>query len=106
MSPRWVQVATTDEIEGERPRAIEVAGVSLALLRLDSQAVAVLDRCPHMTFPLSEGFVRGGRLVCALHHWEFDPLSPDERVPPELRCTVVATKEEDGRVFVDLEDLP
>jgi nitrite reductase/ring-hydroxylating ferredoxin subunit len=33
---------------------------------------ALLDRCPHRNVPLSLGKVRGDRLQCAYHGWEFD----------------------------------
>ena len=33
---------------------------------------AVDNRCPHMGYPMSEGTVRDGVLICHWHHWEFD----------------------------------
>lgn len=38
----------------------------------DGQLFAVPDQCPHARMPLSDGYVDGGRLVCAYHGWEFE----------------------------------
>lgn len=48
--------------------------VALAVLG-DGRAFAVADRCPHDGGLLSDGFVEGGKLVCARHGWEVDPCT-------------------------------
>jgi nitrite reductase/ring-hydroxylating ferredoxin subunit len=45
--------------------------VALVVLA-DGSAYAVPDACPHDGGLLSDGYVDGGRLVCARHGWEFD----------------------------------
>lgn len=57
--------------EGES-RAFTVEGIHLALFRDQGEFHAVDNRCPHMGYPLSQGSVRDGVLICHWHHWEFD----------------------------------
>lgn len=38
----------------------------------DGRQFVVPDACPHDGGLLSDGYVEGGRLVCARHGWEFD----------------------------------
>lgn len=51
-------------------------GADVALFVLeDGRAFVTPDACPHDGGYLSDGFVEGGRLVCARHGWEFDACS-------------------------------
>ena len=42
------------------------------MFRYEGGYYACDNRCPHMGYPLSEGSVRDGVLICHWHHWEFD----------------------------------
>ena len=53
-------------------KPFHVNGTRLAVFRYGSQFYAVDNRCPHMGYPMSEGSVRDGVLICHWHHWEFD----------------------------------
>ena len=53
-------------------KPFHVNGTHLAVFRYGSQFYAVDNRCPHMGYPMSEGSVRDGVLICHWHHWEFD----------------------------------
>lgn len=41
----------------------------------DGHAFALLDRCPHMGFPLHRGSIENGLLTCHWHHAQFDLAS-------------------------------
>ena len=41
----------------------------------DGEAFALLDRCPHMGFPLHRGSIENGLLTCHWHHAQFDLAS-------------------------------
>jgi len=89
----------------QKPVRVQVAGTSIALFRdASGKAAAVLDRCPHRFAPLSSGWVKEGRLVCAYHGWNFDAQgcgrSPSQ---PALRnCNVPALQvaEQLGYIWV------
>ncbi len=111
MALEWYEVATREEldaVEENRLLAVKAAGIELALARLEGIVHAVEDRCPHMQFPLSQGFARDGKIICAWHHWEFDMKDQQNYLNPEARCCSYPAEERDGKIFVaiDRENLP
>lgn len=90
-------------------RAIRCEGVELVGWRSESGTVQVWeDRCPHRGMRLSYGFVRGERLACLYHGWEYAtsgscqriPAHSDLSVPPSIRVNGLVTREQGGLVFV------
>lgn len=63
----WYVVAWSDALR-DRPLAVEVAGIPVALFRDSAgRPRALHDRCAHRSFPLSRGQRQGDRLVCGYH---------------------------------------
>src|ERR1700743_1738579 len=66
------------------------------------------DRCPHRGMRLSFGFVRGDRIACLYHGWQYDthgqcrliPAHPDLDVPPTIRVTTYPCSERLGMLWV------
>jgi nitrite reductase/ring-hydroxylating ferredoxin subunit len=96
---------------GEKPLATTVLGTPLALFRgAGGRPGAVLDRCPHRNFPLSQGRVlASGALECAYHGWQFDGRGACAAVPGLIgeaadakarRVPAFATREAQGFVWV------
>ncbi|MBT5712049.1 Rieske (2Fe-2S) protein, partial [Candidatus Poribacteria bacterium] len=63
--------AASDFEEGEG-KPFHIDGTHLAVFCEEGKFHAVDNRCPHMGYPMSEGSVRDGVLICHWHHWEFD----------------------------------
>jgi phenylpropionate dioxygenase-like ring-hydroxylating dioxygenase large terminal subunit len=78
----WTPVLPSVEIVSA-PVAIELAGEPLVLFRdAKDQIVALLDRCPHRSIPLSQGQITPeGHLECAYHGWQFASNGACTRVP-------------------------
>jgi phenylpropionate dioxygenase-like ring-hydroxylating dioxygenase large terminal subunit len=104
----WYVACTSDELR-ERPIARTVLGIPITLFReRGGRAVALLDRCPHRNAPLSIGAVRGDRLECAYHGWQFDAQGICRLVPglcgehegKARRVATYAVVEQDGFVWV------
>lgn len=69
-----------------RPRPFVLGGTPLVLFRDSTgRAWCLSDACPHRGAPLHRGTVRGDRIVCGYHGWEFDPRGRLQRVPSEPR---------------------
>ncbi|MCS5612702.1 MAG: Rieske (2Fe-2S) protein, partial [Candidatus Poribacteria bacterium] len=66
------QLSQTDTFEEGKGKPFHVDGIHLAVFRYGNKYYAVDNRCPHMGYPMSEGSVRDGVLICHWHHWEFD----------------------------------
>ena len=66
------ELCATTDIEDGMGKPFSVDGNHLAVFRYEDGYYACDNRCPHMGYPLSEGSVRDGVLICHWHHWEFD----------------------------------
>jgi phenylpropionate dioxygenase-like ring-hydroxylating dioxygenase large terminal subunit len=106
----WYVACRSREL-GSKPLAVTVLGQPLALFRGEGgRPGAVLDRCPHRNYPLSQGRVVGpGALQCGYHGWRFDARGACLEVPgllgdppdaPARRVPAHAARESQGFVFV------
>ena len=79
----WYVAATSSEL-GDGPLARRLLGRDIVLWRSpDGRAVAFDDRCAHRGFPLSDGHVDGGRLVCGYHGCAYDADGRCVHVPTQ-----------------------
>ncbi len=68
----WYATVPTDELN-EGPNPFLLLGEDIVLFVADDGAPAALkDRCLHRTAKLSKGWIKGGRIVCGYHGWEYD----------------------------------
>lgn len=69
---KFVTVATTDEMESQPAKCIEVDGQKIALFKTEGAFYAVSDTCTHRGGPLSEGDLEGAVVTCPWHGAKFD----------------------------------
>lgn len=109
----WVPIVLSRDIPPGVTRAVILDGQELVAWRSEGGAMQVWeDRCPHRGMRLSYGFVRGERLNCLYHGWEYGenaacrriPAHPDLEVPPTIRANAHAATETGGMVLVNLND--
>jgi nitrite reductase/ring-hydroxylating ferredoxin subunit len=77
---RFVKVATTDRLEDQQAKLVEVESQKIALLRVDGTFYALSDTCTHRGGPLSEGTVEGA-----------GDFVGDSRTPPAARLSLFAS---------------
>lgn len=111
LASSWQMAALSREV-GRKPLARTVAGAPLALFRDEAGRIgALIDRCPHRNYPLSEGRVVEGAIQCPYHGWRFAAdgacvevagcdLKPGDG--PRLSASAVAVREINGAVLVRL----
>lgn len=69
----WYVAALSHEVS-RQVISKRLLGVDVAMYRtLDGKAIAVRNRCPHRSFPLSKGRLEGDVLVCGYHGMAFNP---------------------------------
>ena len=94
----WLRAADLAELPTEGlGHAVKVSGLQIALFRWDGRVYAVEDLCPHLGFPLSEGVMQSGEVICSWHGWHVrleDGSCRRERerakvFPAELRGTEI-----------------
>ncbi len=66
------KLCAATEITSGKSKPFTVEGTHIAVFHHEDGFYAVDNRCPHMGYPMSEGSVRDGVLICHWHHWEFD----------------------------------
>ena len=101
----WYPVATSRELR-RKPLRRELCGRALVLYRdAGGRAVALHDRCPHRSAPLSGGRVVGGEIECPYHGWRFNGEGPCTLIPfhdgdlPRRLVPTVPVEERHGLVF-------
>ena len=66
----WVRAAAASELPTEGlGHPIKVAGLQIALFKWEEGIFAIEDLCPHLGFPLSEGVMQSGEVICSWHGW-------------------------------------
>jgi nitrite reductase/ring-hydroxylating ferredoxin subunit len=61
-----------DKIPLEIPIHLKHDGAAIVVIRTTDGVSAFHDRCPHAQWPLSEGDMIDGILVCPGHGWQFN----------------------------------
>ncbi len=99
----WHPAADTDAVSDNSVLGAKVAGIPIALYRLDGAYYATHDICTHQEALLSEGFVENGCIECPLHQARFNIKTGAAEGPPASEpIKTYPTKVEGGRIFVDL----
>ena len=106
----WHAVAFAREVGEDAPLATMLMGEPIVLWRSGGRLQAWLDQCPHRGAPLSCGRLKGDRLVCAYHGWEFDgtgacvhiPALPGRPPPAGAKAHPLLAAEGSGLVWVSL----
>lgn len=117
--PGWTPVALSRDIPPATSAGAVCNGAEIVVWRDTAGAVHIWeDRCPHRGMKLSFGFVRGDRIACLYHGWEYDssaacryiPAHPELDVPATIRVARYRAVDAGGRVWVagvdDLDAAP
>jgi len=112
LPPGWTPVALARDIEAGMSAGVVLDSAEIVVWRDTGGRVhAWEDRCPHRGMKLSFGFVRGDRIACLYHGWEYDgtatcryiPAHPDLAVPASIRVERYVAAEASGLVWVAAE---
>lgn len=105
----WHAVSLSSGIDAGRSAGSRLFDKEIVLWR-DTNGVAHVweDRCPHRGMRLSFGFVRGDRIACLYHGWQYDtegacqliPAHPELKVPGAIRVTTYLCRERLGVVWM------
>jgi nitrite reductase/ring-hydroxylating ferredoxin subunit len=98
----FVQCTRVEDIPEGSIIAVNVEGHSVALTNSEGKIRAVDNRCPHMGYPLSQGTIHNGILICHWHHARFDLESGCTFDPFADDVQSYPVKIEDGRVYVSV----
>jgi nitrite reductase (NADH) small subunit len=113
----FFDAGAAEEFEEGVPRAINVNGRQLGVVRWRDEVYAVRNICPHQLGPICGGHTmplivagddRVARvdedtlvIVCPWHSWEFEAKSGKSLWTDRFKLKTYPAKLEDGRVLVD-----
>ena len=104
LTNKWVRITSIDNIPLREGRAVEIAGLDIAIFNLGDRLLALENKCPHRGGPLADGIVTGGNVVCPLHAWKVD-LATGEVINQANNPPCVKTfraRVEDGVVLLEV----
>lgn len=93
--------AASDVREGE-PKGVKLAGIPIALYRLEDGIYATHDVCTHAYALLSEGYIEGDKIECPLHGALFDIRSGKCMAVASEDLSTYAVRVEDGVLMVEV----
>ncbi len=98
----WVDVASVDEINENRGKAITMNGLErIAIFRYGGCISAITNVCAHQGGPLGEGKIIDGCVTCPWHGWQYRPADGCAPPPFSEKVATYRVRVEHGRVFVD-----
>ena len=102
---RPIAIARLEEISDREPFGCFVEGIDLVVVR-DGETCSVLyGRCHHRGARLTDGFVRGGDLICGLHGWDYRIVSGISSYDNDERLHRFDSWTEGGTLWVDGDEL-
>ena len=105
----WYPVSLSGGVTAGTSNGTHLSGQEIVVWRDQIGAVhAWEDRCPHRGMRLSLGFVRGDRIACLYHGWQYGtdgrclyiPAHPDLDVPPSITTWRHGSAEGSGMIWV------
>jgi nitrite reductase/ring-hydroxylating ferredoxin subunit len=85
------RVASLNDLPDDRGLLVHVGKLEIGLYRVGEKVYAMDNACPHAGYPLHEGTLAGGFIVCNGHGWEYDLETgecPGVGGPPLVRYPV------------------
>ena len=100
----WVRVGTIADVPVGTLKGVDANGVAIVLANVDGVICALRDQCSHEEYPLSDGELDGGHLVCAYHGARFDACTGARKaLPAVLPVRSFAVDVRDGEIFVEMD---
>jgi nitrite reductase/ring-hydroxylating ferredoxin subunit len=101
--PEWVRVASVGDCPPGSLLGVEAGRERVVLANVDGDFYALLDRCSHQDYPLSDGELHGDRLECLYHGATFDVCSGRAMGLPAIRpVRTFPVEVRDGAVFIEV----
>ena len=90
-----------EQIPLEMPVRPTQDGAAIVVIRTRLGVRAFHDRCPHAQWPLSEGEMVDGILVCPGHGWQFDATTGQCLTSPTYALKPLSVVVENGNVHIE-----
>lgn len=101
--PRYVKVATLDELPPGGSKEVEHDGRIIAIFNVDGVVSAIDGLCPHQGGPLADGPIEGTLVSCPWHGWQFDVRTGQTTLNGTLKQPVYEVKVEGQDVLIAVD---
>ena len=99
----WVRVASSSDVPANTLRGVSAKMRPLVLVNVDGDVYALEDQCSHQEYPLSDGELDGGAVVCVHHGARFDACTGKNKGLPAIRPVMSFPVEiRDGEIYVEV----
>ena len=99
----WVRVASAGECPPGRLLGVAAGSERIVIANVEGDFYALLDRCTHQDYPLSDGELDGTRLECIYHGAKFDVCTGRAVQLPAIRpVRTFPVEVRDGEIFVEV----
>ncbi|MFB9949542.1 nitrite reductase small subunit NirD [Rhizobium puerariae] len=106
MDMNWIAIGDLSDIPLRGARCVKTPQGKIAVFRTaENEVFAIEDHCPHKNGPLSQGIVHGKAVTCPLHNWVISLETGKALGADEGEVRTVPVKNEDGKLFIALENL-
>lgn len=100
----WVRVADVGACPAGQLKGVMANGQAVVLANVDGKVCALEDQCSHEAYPLSDGELDGGNVVCRYHGARFDACSGARKALPAVRpVRSFPVEVRDDGIYVDVE---
>ncbi len=101
--PSWIRVASVAECPAGQLKGVRAEGLQVVLANVDGTIYALEDQCSHEEYPLSDGELDGGDVICVYHGARFDACTGARKaLPAVLPVKSYPVEVRDGDVYVDI----
>jgi len=99
----FTRVAALAEVAPGTLKSVTARMQTLVLANVDGDVYCLEDRCSHQDYPLSDGELDGGDVVCVYHGARFDACTGKNKGLPAVRPVKSFPVEiRDGDVYVEV----
>lgn len=99
----WLKVAAAEDCPAGTLKSVQAGGEQIVLANVDGDICALQDQCSHEEYPLSDGEMDGGDVICIYHGARFDACSGKNKALPAVRPVKSYPVEiRDGDVYVEV----
>ncbi len=99
----WVKVLPADSCPPGTLKGARAGDELIVLANVDGDIYALEDQCSHQEFPLADGELDGGDVVCVYHGARFDACTGKNKTLPAVRPVRAFPVEiRDGDIYVDV----
>jgi len=69
------KVCKSEEVPDNSMKVISIQGSNILVCRTNNQLFALDNSCPHRGASLSKGEIKGTKIICYMHDFEYDLIS-------------------------------